>query len=186
MLITNSAEARRLARARAHPSLSLTAFSAAETLADVRTRLFPELSQQVDLYFVTRGPLACVYYEDSFATIYVHQLLNHGETPLDVMRLICKHELLHLRIPPAVKHGKEVYHPPEFWEAERAMCPERRPAWAWIWMNLAACLKRRPRKECIDVLLNWKQVWNEPKLDLAVCQKHWKCDDSAEDEEAGW
>jgi hypothetical protein len=75
----------------------------------------------------------------------------------------------YLRIPPVEKDGEVVQHPPEFWEAERAICPERTRAWAWIWTNLDACLKRRPRLERIDVLPGWKKVWNLPRTDIATC-----------------
>ena len=80
--------------------------------------------------------------------------------------MIHKHELLHLVIPPREVEGTTRMHPPEFWEAEHTVCPERSIAWAWLWNNLGDCLKRRARLERIDVLRNWKKVWSVPKSSI--------------------
>lgn len=140
--LTDYKEQRKLARARIRPNLWFPSFSVLDTLARVRAEHFSELSATVHLYSVDRGPLFCVAFDDSLATIYVHQILNHSDTPVEVVTLICKHELLHIRIPPVVEGKKTTQHPPEFWAAEEAMCPERNCAWCWIWVNLALCLKK--------------------------------------------
>ena len=187
MLLTSIKEAQKLANARVQPNLCFVPFSITDTLAEIKAALFSDVSHQVSIQFVSLGSLACVYRHGDQARIYIHQLLNHHETPFEVISLICKHELLHLRIPSVEKEGKWLHHPPEFWKAEKAICPERNKAWAWIWINLVACLKTRPRLERIDVLPVWKEVWSEPKKDAETCQKLWiRGEFSGPDEEGGW
>jgi hypothetical protein len=162
-------------------------FSVPDTLADIRGAHFPDLAHEVRIYFVGRGPLACVRHEASKADIYVHQLLNHPETPLEVVAHICKHELLHLRIRPVECNGLLVHHPPEFWEAEKALCPERDKSWLWIWTNLEGCLRHRPRLERIDVLLGWRKFWSLPRMDVESCQRLLtRGEASAPEAEKGW
>jgi hypothetical protein len=184
MLLQDIEEAGRLREARNRPCLSFLPFSPADVLAEARSAHFPDLTCRVGIHFVERGPLACVCHDED-ADIYVHQILNHDQTPRDVISLICKHDLLHLRIPPAEKDGEVMQHTPEFWEAERAICPERTRAWAWIWTNLGTCLKRRPRLERIDVLPAWKRVWNQPRTDIETCLAIYRVADK-EPEEGGW
>ena len=169
MLLRDMQEARLLREARGRTGLCFLPFSPADLLGEVRSAHFPDLGGRVSINFVDRGPLACVCHEQATADIYVHQVLNHDQTPRDVISLICKHELLHLRIPPVEKDGEVVQHPPDFWEAEKAICPERTRAWSWIWTNLDPCLKRRPKQERIDVLSSWKKCWNQPRTDIETC-----------------
>ena len=184
-LLSDYKEQQKLERARAQPHLWFTPFSVLDTLDRVRAEHFADLAATVHLYSVNRGPLACVVYEDSLVTIYFHQVLNHSDTPVEVGSLICKHELLHIRIPPVIEGKKKIRHPPEFWEAEKAIAPERTLAWRWIWNNLASCLKKRPRLERIDVLPNWRDVWSHPMLDLAACRRL-RREPSEETEEVIW
>ena len=164
MTIVKLSDAIKLRNSRAQPNLWFTPYSVPKRLRDIHSKFFPDIPHEVEIYSVNRGPLACICESDSSATIYIHQVLNHGDTPIEVVDLFCKHELLHLRIPPVVKNTKRIQHPPEFWEEERRICPERNLAWDWIWHNHWACLKRRPRLEKVDVLPNWRKVWSMPKL----------------------
>lgn len=154
-------EQRRLAQERLRPGLWFTSFSVPEVLDQVRREHFPELSAEIQICAIHRGPLVCIAIDDSCSSIYVHQLLNHSDAPREVFSLICKHELLHLRIAPGVGGKRTIQHPPEFWKAEEAIAPERNIAWDWIWGNLGPCLKIRPALERIDVRLNWKKTWND-------------------------
>ena len=182
-IITDFNEAMKLERSRRQPSLEFVPFSMPTLLDGIKSSLFPDVAQSVELYFVTCGPLACIVDDDSGATIYIHRLLNNTDTPKDVVTLIIKHELLHLRIPPRTVKGKEVDHPPEFWEAERSIAPERNQAWRWIWANFMTCLKRRPRLERIDVLPSWRRAWSGHRPQLEVYQQLLGIGD---DEENGW
>lgn len=170
-IITDFNKAMKLKRCRRQLNLEFVPFSVPTLLGDIKSRLFPDVTHSVKAYFVTCGPLACVVHDDSRATIYTHQLLNHVNTPKDVMAWIVKHELLHLRIPPRTIDEKKVNHPPEFWDAERSIAPERRRARRWIWLNFTSCLKNRPRLGRIDVLPSWKRVWPGQRLSLEECQQ---------------
>jgi hypothetical protein len=170
-LLQNYKEQKKLEQARIQPYLWFTPFPVLDVLEQVRSEHFPELSGTVRIYCVNRGPLACVVGEDSSATVYMHQLLNHNDTPVEVVSTICKHELLHIRIPPVVEGKRTIQHPPAFWEEERAMAPERSAAWIWIWINLGSYLKKRPRLERIDVLCNWRERWHQPMLDVVACRR---------------
>lgn len=169
MFLRDLKEALIIAKERKQPRLCYPSFSPTDVLANIREEHFTDLTCQIDIRFVERGPLACISLNGDEADIYIHQVLNHDQTPKVVISLICKHELLHLRIPPAEKDGEMVQHSPEFWLAEKAICPERRRAWVWIWANLNACLKRRPQLERIDVLPSWKKSWNQPRTDIESC-----------------
>lgn len=92
-LFRDKPELLKLERARAQPHLSFTPYSVTETLEDIRSEHFPDIRKPVNIYFVNRGPLACIGDRGASATIYIHQILNHSDTPLDVIHLICKHEL---------------------------------------------------------------------------------------------
>ena len=168
-IVTEYREILRLNRARRQPNLPLMAFSVSRLIDDAR-RLIPAVHHRVRLKFVSSGPLACVAYDETDATIYIHQLLNHHDTPPEVMSMIVKHELLHLWIPPALVDGKETDHPPEYRAAEVAITPELNMAWLWIDGNFAACVKRRPELERIDVLPGWRQEWSRRRISIEECQ----------------
>ncbi len=170
-LLRDYDELLKLERARTQPYLPLMPYSVIDTLESIRLNLFPDITKPVHIHFVNRGPLACIGERESSATIYIHQILNHSETPFEVISMVCKHELLHLRIPPAVVGKRTTGHPPEFWEAERTISPERRQGWCWIWINYGLNIKKRPRLERIDVLPGWRKTWSRSKLDLPACQR---------------
>ena len=182
-IITDFDEVMKLERCRRQPSLEFVPFSMPTLLGGIKSSLFPDVMQSVNVYFVTRGPLACIVHEDFRATIYIHQLLNNTDTPKEVVTFIIKHELLHLRIPPRTVKGKKVDHPPEFWEAERSIAPERQYSWRWIWANFMMCLKIRPRLERIDVLPSWRRAWSGHRPQLEVYQQLLGIGD---DDENGW
>lgn len=184
-IISDLREVQRLAEARRRPNLSLTSFHLGDLLPEIRSAHFADEPRTVDVAFVNHGSLACLVYDDLAAHIYVHQVLNHPDTPAEVFRLVFCHELLHLRIEPAEVDGRLVQHTPEFWQAERQLCQERSAAWCWIWCNLGDCLRLRPKLERIDVLRNWRAVWSRARLDLAACQEL-TAPHLAELEASGW
>ena len=140
--------------------LAFLSFSLQDTLEGIRSQHFPAIASAPNAYFVYHGPLACTWIDSEKSAIYIHAILNHQETPLYVISLICKHELLHHQIVPREINGLRQQHPPEFWEAEKAIAPERDQAWGWIWETRWNWLKPRPRLERIDVRRNWREVWN--------------------------
>lgn len=168
-IISELREAQRLAQARRQPNLPLTAFPVRGLLAEIQLAHFADEPRTINVWFIARGSLASVAYDDQAAHVYMHQVLNHPGTPAEVFRLVFCHELLHLRIEPAEIDGQRVQHPPAFWQAERQLCPQRTAAWCWIWHNLGDCLRQRPKLQRIDVLPSWRTVWSRARIDLATC-----------------
>lgn len=162
-------EWKRLAKARNQPCFPLTIFDMQEELEKARVQHFPGLSVSVACCFVDYGHLACICsdQERKASSVFVHQILNHLDTPREVATLICKHELLHLEIPSREIDGKNTHHPPEFWDRERAICPEKNMAWAWIWENFWSCLRVDRQREGIRVLKDWKARWGLPRIGLS-------------------
>ena len=152
--------------ARRRPCLELVSVSMRNLLAEIRQELFPEITHSIAIKFVDSGPLACIWHDDSLAEICIHQLLNHYDTPREVLSMIVKHELLHLRIPPVVVQGREIQHHPEFVAAQASICPELDATWCWLSANFADCLIVRRQREGIDVRSKWKTAWGRRRLDL--------------------
>jgi hypothetical protein len=186
MLINDILEEQKLFRARVQPNLWFVPFSIAAMLQEIRDRHFPHLTKAIDIYAVSRGSLACIVNSAGRATICIHQILNHGDTPAEVISYVCKHELLHLQIGAAEVNGRKTVHPPEFWEAEKRIAPERVVAWTWILVSLGQCIKRRPKLERIDVKPNWRKLWAFAKVSLertvAICST----EGTMKPEESGW
>ncbi len=142
-------------------NLPFSGYSLRSIVEEVRHEHFPDQRLPVGVFFVSAGSLASIHTESDAATIYIHQLLNHPETPREVFTMIVKHELLHLRFPVLESIKECTSHPPEFWKAEAAISPERQKAWRWIHQNLRHSIRVRRKKERVDVLRNWKQTWNQ-------------------------
>jgi len=185
MIIQDATEIEKITKAHSRNYLWYTPFSVVKLLDEIRGRDFPQVQSIVDVCSVDRGSLACICQYSNEANIYIHQILNHPDTPIEVFQTIHKHELLHLIIPPREIGGKQRSHPPEFWEAERDLCPERVIAWAWIWENLSDCLKRRPHLERIDVLRCWKRIWSSPRLGIEEVEGYLRKWETIKEED-GW
>ncbi|QDS97697.1 hypothetical protein HG15A2_09610 [Adhaeretor mobilis] len=57
-----------------------------------------------------------------------------------------------MRVPGREIDGQLVSHPPEFYQAEREIAPERERSWDWIWRNLGPWLEERTKLEQIKFL----------------------------------
>ena len=125
------------------PVPSLTGFSLTEMVEEVRSVHFPELEgDHVEVRFAAEHPLAYVatgFMGQRKHLVVFHPVLNHPQTPIEVLRFICKHELTHLVRPPRFVDGYYYAHPPEFWDHEAEIGPERFAVWAWIHHNLNGC-----------------------------------------------
>jgi hypothetical protein len=143
------------------PVPSVLGFSVTEMLEEVRAAHFPDLLESVEARFVANGPLASLHPNfmgrDRHLVVF-HPVLNHPGTPREVLRFICKHELTHVARPPRVVCGAWAMHPPEFWEHEAAVGPERFAAWAWIHQNLRGCTRQTSRG--FTVHRAWHRVVN--------------------------
>ena len=78
-------------------------------LEAIRRQHFPTIEGILALHFVMEGPLACIQRTESGAILFVHRVLSHKETPVDVISYVIKRQLLHLAKPnvvPAPRAGK--------------------------------------------------------------------------------
>ncbi len=141
------------------PVPSNVACSLTALVEEVRASYFPELGEQIEVRIAAERPLA--YIDPNFMGVgkhllVFHAVLNHRETPLEVLRFIAKHELTHLVRPPRMVGRAWEAHPPEFWEHEAAVGPERYAVWAWVQCNLGGCLRRG--EQGIRVTGKWRAL----------------------------
>jgi hypothetical protein len=148
------------------PEFSFLSFNPLHLLNCMRFDFPKTGSKRIYVYLQSQSTLASVQDNDQSAVIQVHSVLNHPHTPKEVMMFIFRHELLHLEILPRVIEGKSTSHPPEFWDAERALCPERTIAWIWLKLVLSACLKLDRKRECTYVKSNWKRLMSTDRPTL--------------------
>lgn len=149
---------------RCRPHLPMLAFDAQAVLRETVRNFDPQPPLPVHLFFSKQDNLACIQHWDDQAVIFIHVLLNHPTTPLPVYRHIILHELVHLAVPPETVKGREVAHPPAFWEMEARVCPDRSRVWAWVHFNFDACLQVQKRKERILVRRKWTRFYGKPGL----------------------
>jgi hypothetical protein len=132
---------------------------------EIQKNSFPSLEGPPGWLFGESGGLACIVKTAPVPTIYIHPILNRSETPEYLFRHVFIHEMLHLTIPAREVDGKQMDHPPEFWEAERDLSPERRLAWNWLWFNFRVFLVSNKREECTRVRRNWRESLRYPTGD---------------------
>ena len=109
-----------------------TPFSFSAVVDQARAVWFPEIEDEIEVRIGDAGSLACTWrHRMGFGRhiILFHPILNRPDTPIEVVRFIAKHELTHILHP-------ESGHPPQFWEDEFRVAPERFAAWSWIHANL--------------------------------------------------
>jgi len=94
----------------------------------------------------------------------MHSILNHQDTPEEVILFVIKHELLHLLIPPRETKKRLVNHPPEFLEREESISPEYSLIWNWLYFHFPFCLKVHKRKEQVIVTREWKDIMYNKRL----------------------
>lgn len=157
-----------LRAAKHRPELCFLPFCPWEMLQEIRQRHFPEVKVPVGLSFILWDMLAFVNNYEDRAEIFIHGILNHPNTPREVIRFVIKHELCHLVVHPREMDGKMTMHPPEFWELEAAVAPERRRAWCWVYLSWGEWLKRSRKRECICVRGGWKKAWAGQKLPITA------------------
>jgi hypothetical protein len=170
------------------PHLSFLPFALDDLVEEVRLRWFDNIREPLPVFFVDWDPLACTVTKQeggAYRAVYVHQVLNHPGTPIEVLQGIAKHELLHRRIPGRFvadpderydwihrQRGRFTYHPPEFWAEEQFIAPEMGAVWEWLWANLGACMYRA-EPEGIHLTGAWRHLelshrtpWHEEELHL--------------------
>lgn len=142
------------------PLLWRLPYSLPGLLEEVRAEHFRHLPPEIPINVVTWQPLCCiVHMEPVLRTeprIFVHELLNHVDTPVEVMRFVLKHELLHCVVRPRQVDGEMESHPPEFWRAERELGPEGPGVWRWVEKNLGRGIGHQ--HQGVFVKRSWKRI----------------------------
>ena len=133
--------------------ISLLPFSISDLISEVRTEFFPAVDTKIDCCFGDLRTLGFIEKVDgdNQSIIALHSVLNHKDTPREAIKFIVKHEFLHLVIRPRVIDGKLVSHPPDFWERENELSPERNLIWRWIRFNFDHILTLDRQRECLQV-----------------------------------
>jgi hypothetical protein len=129
------------------PVPSVLGYPVSSLLEEVRATWFPEIEDTIEARFAAAGPLA--YVDPGFMgrgrhLVVFHPVLNHPQTPVEVMRFVCKHELTHIVCPPRMVGGRYNAHPPEFWDHEATVGPEHDAVWHWVYRNLNSCTRHTP------------------------------------------
>jgi len=140
------------------PVESQTGFGFREVVEEARAAWFPEIRDEIEVRIVAAGPLAFIHRHlmgrDSHVIAF-HPVLNRPGTPIEVVRFIAKHELTHIIRPPRVDGRWHLDHPPEFWERELAVGPERFACWSWAYQNLRRCMREDSRG--LGVVRTWRR-----------------------------
>ena len=139
------------------PEIPFLAFDIYSVLKRSQERLPSLAEKSVSVWIMNQPTLACIENGKS-ASISLHAILNHPQTPELVIDYILTHELLHLIVGPRKIDGILKQHPPEFYDAEKRTFPEFEQAWAWLILVLCDCLKRDEEKECIYIKRSWRQL----------------------------
>ncbi len=127
----------------------------------------------VGVWVEPAATLAFIAPSDDRVDIVIHSLLNHEDTPMEVIEHILIHELIHLRVGSRMIDGKKVRHPPEFWTMERQVSPNAEMAMAWVFRAFPSVLRHDKEEEKIWVKGNWWEVAHGPRSLLLEGQWGW-------------
>jgi hypothetical protein len=147
------------------PELPIFNFSLPTLLEQVRGDFPGMASKRVTVWLRIQPALATVRLDGDEVVINLHAVLNHAQTPEQVIGFILRHELLHMTIPKREVEGHVTSHPPEFWDVERKF-PDRVPALDWVYVSFGSCLRRNKRLEGIFVTRKWKKCMDAKRLSL--------------------
>jgi hypothetical protein len=130
-------------------------------LQQVVSRHFPDMEVTVSASFMLsslsrRESLASVRVRGRMAEIRIHEILNRDDTPLEVIEFILGHEVLHISVPRREIAGRVVSHPPEFWDAEARLFPNRSFVWAWLYAALWPRIQFDNKREATMVKRGWQ------------------------------
>lgn len=147
-----------------YPEISFLSFDVLALLARLQTEMELDEVGPVTFSLKTMESLACIYLQPGKpgADIFFHSLFNRPDVPQPVIEHVLRHELLHLKIPPREIDGKLVAHPPEFWEAERALVPWKSASWGWMVLAFWEVVKRDGQKDGFLVKKSWRRLQKYP------------------------
>ena len=146
------------------PVASELPFPLTQVVEQVRAVHFEDIESELEVRVADAGPLAFIRHDfmgKGSHLIVFHPVLNHPETPVEVVRFIAKHELTHIVCPGSEIGGYWEPHDDAFWEYEAAIAPERSAAWAWINKNLRRCL--RDSRYGLRVSRRWRDFRDKPR-----------------------
>lgn len=147
--------------------------------ARARSRLPASAPGEAQVWIRRQPTLACVFRMSQPVVIHLHSVLNHHQTPPEVLEYILIHELIHLVVHPREVEGKQTAHPPEFWELERRVAPEGGVAWYWIYSMLWEVLERDTEAEAIRVKRTWKRLMGRERWTMAEARGRFEEDQGA-------
>ncbi len=140
------------------PVESRTGFSFQAVVDEARAVWFREIDDDIEVRITAAGPLAfiCPHLMGlDRHVIAFHPVLNRPGTPIEVVRFLAKHELTHITNPPRAIGAWWSDHPPDFWEREYAVAPERFACWAWVLRELGRCIRHEQRG--VGVVRTWRR-----------------------------
>ncbi|MBE0608075.1 MAG: hypothetical protein IH609_01715 [Dehalococcoidia bacterium] len=140
------------------PVESQTGFNFQTVVDEARAVWFPEIADEIEVRIMAAGPVAFISRHSMGRDSHViafHPVLNRPGTPLELVRFIAKHELTHIIRPPRWDGDWYLEHPPEFWQREFQVAPERFACWAWAHRHLSSCL--RDGRDGLSVLRTWRR-----------------------------
>ena len=142
-------------------------FDLSALLQRVISRDFPNLETSVSVSFFKAvlsqtETLANVSVGTRSGRIRIHEILNRGDTPHEIIEFILVHEMLHIVIRPREIDDRTVHHPPEFWEAELRLYPAGFQIWDWLDCALFPWLKGDAKRERTLVLRGWHKGERRP------------------------
>jgi len=151
----------------APPLIPFVSFDFPALLTTIRTRHFPNVALSISANFLKASrarseSLASINFGGAVADIRIHEILNRADTPEEVIEHILKHEILHIVIRPRQIDSRTVKHPPEFWEAEKRISPEREEAWDWLSIALIAHLRIDEKREAAMIRRGWERSISNP------------------------
>ncbi|MBI2765172.1 MAG: hypothetical protein HYX53_04580 [Chloroflexi bacterium] len=146
------------------PVQSEVGFSLSELLHEVRATHFPEIEGEIEVRISAERPLAYVWPRfmgvDAHLVVF-HPVLNHPQTPVEVLRFLCKHELTHLVCSGSFIDGRFEAHDDAFWEHERKVGPEGFAVWRWIRANIGSSVHYRGGR--LGVSRRWRSLRERPR-----------------------
>jgi hypothetical protein len=146
-------------QARKTPLLIFTASDVVRMADALRRDSFPTVSISPEVIFTNGSFLGCISRTPQApeSLICLHEILNSPDVPEQVFRHILIHELIHLVVAPREVDGKLTAHPPEFWQLESDLSPNRHGTWEWLWVQFSSCLMIDRKNECIKVKRDWRK-----------------------------
>ncbi len=152
------------------PVILRTPYAFSQVLEEVRAVFFRDLEAELEVRIAAETPLASIrrhFMGRDRHVVTFHPVLNHPETPREVVRFLSKHELTHLVCPGRNIGGWYTAHPPEFWDHEDSIAPEQQAAWAWIHNNLRHCMRHDHRGVVID--RRWRALRDGRRTPYTPC-----------------